>query len=137
MNDASTCQTTAGLLLWIQDMEASEIGSILRHPAMGRTVLDCLHSFPSLSLEAQLQPITRSAAPHSSLAALSRTTVHILLPCCLAVISHTTHDDATKPMFVDMTMVNSTCILPCTSTCCLCDLRSIFCCICCGPHHQW
>lgn len=46
----------------VQDMEPSEIGSILRHPAMGRTVQDCLHSFPALSLEAQLQPITRCAS---------------------------------------------------------------------------
>lgn len=43
----------------VQDMEASEIGSILRHPAMGKTVQECVNSFPSLYLDAQLQPITR------------------------------------------------------------------------------
>ena len=48
-------------LIALQDMEAAEIGSILRHPAMGRTVLECVKGFPSLNLEAQLQPITRSA----------------------------------------------------------------------------
>lgn len=51
----------------MQDMEPAEIGSILRHPAMGRVVQDCVHSFPSLSLEAQLQPITRSATMNWSL----------------------------------------------------------------------
>lgn len=45
----------------MQDMEAAEIGSILRHPAMGRHVLECVRGFPSLNLEAQLQPITRLA----------------------------------------------------------------------------
>ena len=53
------CRSRCAVVL--QDMEPSEIGSILRHPAMGRTVQDCLHSFPALSLEAQLQPITRCA----------------------------------------------------------------------------
>ncbi|KAL0039926.1 hypothetical protein WJX77_011783 [Trebouxia sp. C0004] len=49
--------------LWmerLQDMEPSEIGSILRHPAMGKTVQECVNSFPSLYLDAQLQPITRT-----------------------------------------------------------------------------
>ena len=43
--------------LW--DMEASEIGSLLRHPAAGKTIAACLEAFPALQLDAQLQPITR------------------------------------------------------------------------------
>ena len=58
------CQSICAVV--VQDMEPSEIGSILRHPAMGRTVQDCLHSFPALSLEAQLQPITRCASTLSN-----------------------------------------------------------------------
>lgn len=44
--------------LW--DMSASEIGSLLRHPAAGKTIAACLEAFPALQLDAQLQPITRS-----------------------------------------------------------------------------
>jgi activating signal cointegrator complex subunit 3 len=43
--------------LW--DMEAAEIGSLLRHPAAGKSVGACLEAFPALNLDAQLQPITR------------------------------------------------------------------------------
>lgn len=50
--------------LW--DMEASEIGSLLRHPAAGKTIAACLEAFPALQLDAQLQPITRCIrAPRS------------------------------------------------------------------------
>lgn len=45
--------------LW--DMDASEIGSILRHPAAGKNIAACLEAFPALQLDAQLQPITRCA----------------------------------------------------------------------------
>ena len=45
------------------DMEASEIGAALRHPGMGGTVRALVDSFPHLSLEARLQPVTRCALP--------------------------------------------------------------------------
>ena len=41
------------------DMEASEIGAALRHPGVGGTVRSLVDSFPHLSLEAKLQPVTR------------------------------------------------------------------------------
>ena len=44
---------------WVRDMEASEIGAALRQPQAGRTVGACLEAFPALTLDAQLQPITR------------------------------------------------------------------------------
>lgn len=43
-----------------QEMEAQEIGAVLRHPAAGGQVYSCLEAFPSLALEAQLHPITRT-----------------------------------------------------------------------------
>lgn len=43
----------------LTDMEAGEIGAILRHPAAGSTVRGCLDAVPSLRMEAHLQPITR------------------------------------------------------------------------------
>ena len=43
--------------LW--DMEASEIGAALRHPSAGGSIRACLEAFPSLSLEARVQPVTR------------------------------------------------------------------------------
>ena len=43
------------------DMEASEIGAALRHPAIGGTVRGLVDSFPHLGLEARLQPVTRCA----------------------------------------------------------------------------
>ena len=44
----------------LYDMEASEIGAVIRHPAAGSTVRGCIDSVPALRMEAQLQPITRS-----------------------------------------------------------------------------
>ena len=46
-------------LVW-QDMEASEIGAMLRHPAAGGSVMSIVDAFPRISMEAQLQPITRT-----------------------------------------------------------------------------
>jgi len=43
----------------LYDMEAGEIGAIIRHPAAGGNVRGCLDALPSLNMEAQLQPITR------------------------------------------------------------------------------
>lgn len=40
-------------------MDASEAGSILRHPAAGGVVLGCVAAFPSLYLQADASPITR------------------------------------------------------------------------------
>ena len=54
----------------LYDMEASEIGAIIRHPAAGATVRGCLDCLPSLSMEAHLQPITRSV-PYQSQTAKS------------------------------------------------------------------
>lgn len=42
-----------------QEMDASEVGSILRHPAAGSVVLGCVAAFPTLHLEADASPITR------------------------------------------------------------------------------
>lgn len=42
------------------DMEASEIGAAVRHPAAGSTIASAVASFPSLSLEARVHPVTRS-----------------------------------------------------------------------------
>ncbi|KAK3240835.1 activating signal cointegrator 1 complex subunit [Cymbomonas tetramitiformis] len=44
--------------LW--DMEPSEIGAMLRFPAAGRMVKNCLDAFPYVIMEANVQPITRS-----------------------------------------------------------------------------
>ena len=55
-----------------QDMEASEIGALLRHPAAGATVRGCLDSFPQLRLEAQLQPITRRVQFQAALLTANR-----------------------------------------------------------------
>ncbi|MEW5302418.1 MAG: hypothetical protein WDW36_005207 [Sanguina aurantia] len=49
--------------LWLEQlefMEAGEIGAILRHPAAGPQVRRAVDAFPSLDLEAQIQPITRT-----------------------------------------------------------------------------
>ena len=43
-----------------QDMEASEIGAMLRHPAAGGSVKAVVDAFPRISMEALLQPITRT-----------------------------------------------------------------------------
>ena len=42
-------------------MEATEIGSLLRHPAAGHSVRALVDAFPRISMEAQLHPITRCA----------------------------------------------------------------------------
>ncbi|EIE24813.1 Sec63-domain-containing protein [Coccomyxa subellipsoidea C-169] len=44
--------------LW--DMEAADIGALLRHPAAGKSIAACLEAFPALQLDAVLQPITRT-----------------------------------------------------------------------------
>ncbi len=41
-------------------MEASEIGAMLRHPAAGGSIKSIVDAFPRISMEAQLQPITRT-----------------------------------------------------------------------------
>jgi len=49
--------------LWMEqlvDMSAADIGSWLRHPAAGSKIRDCIDCFPTLSLEANMQPITRT-----------------------------------------------------------------------------
>ena len=43
-----------------QDMEASEIGAMLRHPAAGASVKTIVDAFPRIAMEALLQPITRT-----------------------------------------------------------------------------
>jgi len=42
------------------DMSASEIGRVLKHDTLGHTVKQCLGYIPFLSVEAKIQPITRS-----------------------------------------------------------------------------
>ncbi|GAX76248.1 hypothetical protein CEUSTIGMA_g3692.t1 [Chlamydomonas eustigma] len=44
--------------LW--DMEARDIGAAVRHPAAGSLIRSCVESFPTLRLDAQLHPITRT-----------------------------------------------------------------------------
>ena len=44
---------------YMYDMEAHEIGSMLRHPAAGKIVKRCIEAFPAVHLEANVQPITR------------------------------------------------------------------------------
>ncbi len=41
-------------------MQASEIGAMLRHPAAGASVKTIVDAFPRISMEALLQPITRT-----------------------------------------------------------------------------
>ena len=41
-------------------MEASEIGAMLRHPAAGGSIKSIVDAFPRISMDAQLQPITRT-----------------------------------------------------------------------------
>ena len=43
-----------------QDMEASEVGAMLRHPAAGGSIKSIVDAFPRISMDAQLQPITRT-----------------------------------------------------------------------------
>jgi activating signal cointegrator complex subunit 3 len=42
------------------DMEANEISAILKHNTLGHTVKQCLSYIPYLSVEAKVQPITRT-----------------------------------------------------------------------------
>ncbi|KAK9850259.1 hypothetical protein WJX84_005584 [Apatococcus fuscideae] len=44
----------------LETMDPREIGAVLRHPAQGPVVASCLASFPTLQLDVQLQPITRT-----------------------------------------------------------------------------
>ena len=50
----------------LTDMEPSEIGAVLRHPAAGANVKGCMDAVPAIRMEAHLQPITRSAVPCTS-----------------------------------------------------------------------
>jgi len=42
------------------DMEASDIGAMMRHPAAGKPIKQAVDAFPRVTLEANIQPITRS-----------------------------------------------------------------------------
>ena len=42
------------------DMNAQQIGEIVNFPKMGKTILNQIHKFPRLELEAYVQPITRT-----------------------------------------------------------------------------
>ncbi|XP_039272645.2 activating signal cointegrator 1 complex subunit 3-like [Styela clava] len=44
----------------MQDMNANDIGHMLRHPRIGTTVKMCVKEFPAIELETTIQPITRS-----------------------------------------------------------------------------
>lgn len=44
----------------LKDMDASDIGSMLRHPAAGKVIKGCVDAFPALDMSASLSPITRS-----------------------------------------------------------------------------
>lgn len=49
--------------LWLDrlyDMEAGEVGAMLRHPNGGAQVKDCVAAFPNLKIEASVHPITRT-----------------------------------------------------------------------------
>ena len=41
-------------------MDAHELGEIVNNPKAGRVILQQIHKFPRLELEAYVQPITRS-----------------------------------------------------------------------------
>lgn len=41
-------------------MTAHQIGDIVNFPKMGKTILNQIHKFPRLELEAYVQPITRT-----------------------------------------------------------------------------
>lgn len=54
----------------LMDMNAGEIGAAIRHPAAGSQIASAVAAFPSIALEAQLHPITRSVVRvHLSLTA--------------------------------------------------------------------
>ncbi|GER32011.1 U5 small nuclear ribonucleoprotein helicase [Striga asiatica] len=42
------------------DLSVQEIGELIRFTKMGKTLHKCIHQFPKLNLNAQVQPITRS-----------------------------------------------------------------------------
>eukprot|EP01137_Pigoraptor_chileana_P014178 Opistho-2@4958 len=44
----------------IRDLDAREVGQLITHQRMGETVRKCAMQFPSLSLSATIQPITRT-----------------------------------------------------------------------------
>ncbi|KAK9868384.1 hypothetical protein WJX84_004044 [Apatococcus fuscideae] len=44
----------------LETMDPREIGAIIRHPAQGPVVASCLAAFPTLQLDVQIQPITRT-----------------------------------------------------------------------------
>ncbi|KAG1665183.1 Activating signal cointegrator 1 complex subunit 3 [Nymphon striatum] len=44
----------------LQDMESAEIGDLIHHKKMGSLVKKCAHELPMLSVDANIQPITRS-----------------------------------------------------------------------------
>eukprot|EP00039_Didymoeca_costata_P013519 m.206766 g.206766 ORF g.206766 m.206766 type:complete len:2137 (+) comp15799_c0_seq4:40-6450(+) len=44
----------------IMDMEVSEIGHLVHHVRMGRTIKNCALQFPSIRLHVKVQPITRT-----------------------------------------------------------------------------
>jgi len=55
--DRTTQQVTVEDL---KEMSHTEIGNLIRHMRMGTTVLGCSRQFPSLHLEAEIAPITRT-----------------------------------------------------------------------------
>ncbi|KAI8820753.1 Sec63 Brl domain-containing protein [Fimicolochytrium jonesii] len=44
----------------IREMDGREVGQLVRHQKMGRTVVKCAEHFPSLILDASIAPITRT-----------------------------------------------------------------------------
>ena len=53
-------ENTKSTLDRMKDMTADELGHIVRHVRMGETVKQLLSTFPSVSLSASIQPITRT-----------------------------------------------------------------------------
>lgn len=45
---------------FMKDMDSREIGQSVRHVRMGDVLYKCVHQFPSLHLEAEIAPITRT-----------------------------------------------------------------------------
>ncbi|KAI8847431.1 Sec63 Brl domain-containing protein [Chytridium lagenaria] len=44
----------------MREMDGNDIGALIRHMKMGSTILRCLEQFPTLLLEAEILPITRT-----------------------------------------------------------------------------
>ena len=44
----------------MRDMDATELGQLVRHGKMGQTIARCVEQFPTLQLEASVAPITRT-----------------------------------------------------------------------------